>query len=504
MSTDNSPSLLKVFFERSPVSMQSLNENGQFISVNPHWCKVLGYSKEEAVGAYFGDFLVEEDRIKFQENFSRFKDSGFVCDVSFRMKRKDGVIIPVAYDGNIHKDPITGEIQTICIFKDLTQTLEKRQQAQKALVDSEKRFRELQDNIEIGIFRISLEGRFEYANHALMKMLRVEKPSDLIGSSSMDIYVNPSDREDLLKKLHVNKENKISYEVQFKRFDGTSFWARLHVKALRDEDDKVLFRDGTVEDISLFKSAESDMLGAKNKAENADRLKSTFLANMSHEIRTPMNAILGFSELLLDPDIPNEQKADFSRLINNNGNILMNLIDDIIDISKIEAGETQIRMGICQVYPILSDLQLQFDQKLEHLHKSVQLKLEVENHLKTMSILSDSFRLRQILTNLLDNALKFTSEGEIKYGLELIQSSSGQELLCLFVEDTGIGIQKDMLDVIFEQFRQVDESPTRKFGGTGLGLYICKKLVGLMNGEIRVQSEHGKGARFEVLLKTTK
>ncbi len=240
---------------------------------------------------------------------------------------------------------------------------------------------------------------------------------------------------------------------------------------------------------------------AKEKAQMADRLKSTFLANMSHEIRTPMNAILGFSELLLDTGIPSAQKIEFSNLIINNGNILMNLIDDIIDISKIEAEETKITMAPYRISLVLQDLYVQFTQRIKKSRRKLNLKLDIDDSLKDKLVTCDRHRFRQVVSNMLDNALKFTSEGEISFGLLTQNFPDGNESILVYIEDTGIGIPEDKLKLIFEQFRQVDESPTRRFGGTGLGLYICQKLVALMGGKINVASKLGKGSRFEIVMK---
>lgn len=500
MKNSGSKHLMNLFFENVPVSLQSLDEEGNFIEVNPHWCKVLGYSREEVIGRNFGNFLIEDHKELFHKNFAAFKKSGLACDVAFKMIRKDGTVIQVSYDGNIYIDPITGKFQTFCVFKDLTQSIHDHEIAQKALLESEKRLTELQENIVIGIFRVDPQGKLLYTNPALQKILGIKDPEKAKGISSLSFYLNPDQREEILEELRKTPDKRVSQDVLFKRVDGTPFWARINIKGVYNQQGELLHRDGTIEDISQIKKSEEELINARNQAVHADRLKSTFLANMSHEIRTPMNAILGFSELLLDPDIPHDQKSDFSTLINNNGNILMNLIDDIIDISKIEAGETQITLTNCPIFPILLDLQLQFDEKMSRQKKQLDLRLIVASELKTLAIRTDGFRIRQVLTNLLDNALKFTSVGEIAFGMEVLTSEDRKEQLCIFVQDTGIGIPAQMQQIIFDQFRQVDESPTRKYGGTGLGLYICKKLVSLLGGTIHVSSEPDKGARFEVLL----
>ncbi len=227
------------------------------------------------------------------------------------------------------------------------------------------------------------------------------------------------------------------------------------------------------------------------KAEESDRLKSAFLANMSHEIRTPLNGIIGFSELLADEAFEPEQKKEFIRHITTNGNNLLNIISDIMDISKIESGEIKIR---CKKMNVKS--------WLENIHAVNQIKAKEKNlELKTFSpelesekdvfVFADPERLFQVINNLISNALKFTSEGFIEIGYRL-----ADEMVEFHVKDTGAGIPNEFYERIFERFRQVETSNTRSFGGNGLGLAISKNLVELMGGKIWVESEMGKGSTF--------
>lgn len=490
----------KLFYENVPIPIQFMDKDWCITNVNPYWLKVMGYEKAQIIAKSFINLLIEDDRQRIKSILEELNSSdrtfSFVCS----LKHKNGKPIYAGFDGTLYSDPETGEKTIFSAFKDITNTIGLQSATKDALKKSEDRFKELQDNIVIGIFRVAPDGKILYANPALMKIFGAKDPSKLIGHSSKEFYAKPEERDSLLEILSENPDKRVSKEIEFQGLDGGSFWGRLNVKAVYDENGTMLFRDGSIEDISIIKKAEEELITAKNRAVKADHLKSSFLANMSHEIRTPMNAILGFSELLSDPDIPENQKSGFSTLINNNGTILMNLIDDIIDISKIEAGETTINKAKCQVYSILLDLELQFKEKIKLHGKSINLSLIADPELKGLSIISDSFRIRQIMTNLLDNALKFTKEGEISYGLKIQHSVNNHNRLCLFVQDSGIGIPRELHEVVFEQFRQVDQSPTRKYGGTGLGLHICKRLVELLGGEIILESKLGQGALFKVLL----
>jgi len=237
-----------------------------------------------------------------------------------------------------------------------------------------------------------------------------------------------------------------------------------------------------------------NLLEAKKKAEESDRLKSAFLANMSHEIRTPMNGIIGFTQLLKERQISQEKQQGFLKLIDDQSRQLLKIINDIIDISKIEANQLKIEKGGFYLNDLLSELYNSYSAQLEQEgDQQVHLDLALGLSRAESYIHSDRLRIRQILTNLISNALKFTSQGTIRFGYE----KSSDNALQFFVSDTGQGIPEDKLKDIFDRFRQAEESPTSaRHEGTGLGLSISKNLVHLLNGHISVESEEGKGSVF--------
>lgn len=246
-------------------------------------------------------------------------------------------------------------------------------------------------------------------------------------------------------------------------------------------------------DIEERKKIEEELIKAKNKAEESDRLKSAFLANMSHEIRTPMNGILGFANLLNEKETTPLQRRDYAEIINQNSNILLKIIDDILDIAKIEAGQLKIVERPCYLDQLMYDQYLLFKTLVEKREdKSLHLNLKLPEFKIENQIIADQARLSQVLSNLLSNAVKFTDKGQIEFGYIL----ESPEQLKFFVKDTGIGLSPDKFDMIFDRFRQADESRARRYGGTGLGLTISSNLVWLMGGNIWVESELGKGSVF--------
>ena len=243
------------------------------------------------------------------------------------------------------------------------------------------------------------------------------------------------------------------------------------------------------ESLEQIQIMNTELFISKNKAEESDKLKSAFLANMSHEIRTPLNGILVFSNLLNEPDLTKENKEEYIEIINSNGQQLLTIINDILDISKIEAGQILISIEAVNINELMNGLLYQFRNQAEF--KNLVLTLNPDNLEEKIVAYTDAYRLRQVFYNLLSNAIKFTPEGNVEFGL--IQKGS---LMEFYVKDSGIGIATNDQSIIFAPFRKVENALTVTYGGTGLGLPISKALVEKLGGTITVISEPGKGSTF--------
>lgn len=365
---------------------------------------------------------------------------------------------------------------------------------------AEEEIRKLSQSVEQSptiVIITDLKGKIEYVNPKFYEVTGYS-PAEVIGknprflkSGNTPVKVYKS----LWKTITSGKE--WHGEFHNRKKNGELYWESANIFPLKNEHGKITHFIGMKEDITIRKNMEQDLIKAKEKAEESDKLKSSFLANMSHEIRTPMNAIIGFSQLLSDPDTSEDERNHYISLIQNSGNDLLGLIDDIIDISKIEAGQVKIFKSQYFIDNILIEL---YDSYVEYLKtkkdkEDIKLIYNPPKGGHHIVIYTDIDRFKQIIRNLISNAIKFTDGGSVEFGFTVDYNKQYSNLL-FYVRDTGIGIPKDKLDVIFESFRQASASNTKIYGGTGLGLAITKRLVKILGGEIWVNSIEGKGSTF--------
>ncbi|UCF96291.1 MAG: response regulator [Spirochaetaceae bacterium] len=345
----------------------------------------------------------------------------------------------------------------------------------------------------VGMLLMDLEGCCIRSNTALQTILG--HSAEELQGMKLSLFVHVDDAPKYVANFKDLQDGRVGFfetETRFQRSDGKTSWWRLTLSVLRSRSGEVQFLFGLVKDISQWKRSEVDLQKAKELAEAMARTKGEFLANMSHEIRTPIHTITGMTELLLDTDLDMEQ-SEYAEQVRFSADVLLSLVNDILDYSKIEAGKLTLE-------------EIDFDL-YEMLEKAVDLVI-LEAHKKNLEVIlkvtpgvphrlrGDPARLRQIVVNLFNNAVKFTRAGEIEISVEEIESEASQYTLKFLVRDTGLGISKDRMTRLFQSFSQADSSTTRKFGGTGLGLSISKSLAEMMNGSIGVESEEGVGSTF--------
>ncbi len=362
------------------------------------------------------------------------------------------------------------------------------------LKSSEELYRSLLATSPDSICMTDLDGKIVFASENMARIHGYESYKDLIGMNGFDL-VHKEDTSKAKEGVGLTLKYGFTKNIEYRlvRKDGGAFIGEVNVALIRHSNGHPKAFIINTRDITIRKLSENQIIKAKERAEQADRLKSAFLANMSHEIRTPINGIVGFTALLRNDKIDKQKKENYINIIHKSSNQLLAIINDIVDISKIEADLIDISWNTCNINELVEDICSNFENERKIL-SIYNLKIITKKNLpdKEAEILTDEVRLRQILNNLVSNALKFTAEGQIIIGYKL----TGDDFIEFYVEDTGIGISKENQKIIFDRFRQEDDSNTRKFGGTGLGLAICRGLTSLLGGDIFVHSEKGKGSRF--------
>jgi PAS domain S-box-containing protein len=391
------------------------------------------------------------------------------------------------------------------LLKQQNEELERSEQVikniNKALSENEAMLRSVFDASPYPIMVLDTADQILDCNDAGIDMFRAAGKREFIGRNINDfIIADPSGEISTPLHIHLDQKHHTNSQYTFARKDGDSFRAELSAGFISESAGTLKAYVIIVTDITERLTFIESLKLAKLRAEEADRLKTAFLANMSHEIRTPMNSIIGFSNLLVEPETSREKMEEYLAHILQSSNLLLRLIDDIIDISKIEAGQLNINLQECKVNEIVREIFRNFENNASGKKLRYAISLPPESDLHTIK--TDPVRLKQILSNLINNALKFTEKGMVEVGY-VIRNNSPKPLLEFYVKDSGIGIPKEKYNLIFERFRQIDDSRTRKFGGTGLGLSISKKLVEALDGRIWVESVPEKGSVFYFTLPFT-
>ena len=382
----------------------------------------------------------------------------------------------------------------------MTVLMDKRLSAQAdELQESEKRFRSIFEGAEIGIAIAEIaSGKVRAVNPAYLRMLGCskEEPGSLGFFEGM---THPDDREASqarINELLCGRAEATVFEKRYLRKDCHTVWVRLALSVLKDSAGQRELLLGLAADITARKQAEAGLKRAKELAEAANEAKSTFLATMSHEIRTPMNGILGMTELVLDTQLTEEQREHLG-LVRLSAESLLSIINDILDFSKIEAGRMELETIPFDLRESLGETMKALSVRADQ--KGLELIYDVDPEVPE-AVLGDPGRIRQILINLVGNAIKFTEHGEALVTVKLDSENEQRAQVHFCVKDTGVGIAMEKQDKIFEAFSQADGSMARKYGGTGLGLTICQRMVEMMGGRLWVQSEAGRGSEFHFVI----
>ena len=373
---------------------------------------------------------------------------------------------------------------------------------------SENKYRSIFDNSIEGMFQTSLSGRFLTINPALVKILGYRRKEELMKLNiEFDVYKYAGERNKLIKELLEKGEVK-NKQLTLKKKDGSDVIVRLNDRIYIDNDGNKTYFEGTMQDIteqvladSSRRKAEEELRKEKLRSDTlakealqSNMVKSQFLANMSHEIRTPMNGIIGFLSLIESGSYNNvEEMKQFANNARSSAESLLDIINDILDLSKIESGKMPLEKIDFNLDDIIEESISILSPKI--MDKGLKVEKEIDTH-TPLYLKGDPKRIRQIFINLLSNAVKFTEKGSIKVYITSKEIDTNTFEIFASVQDTGIGIPSDRMDLLFKPFSQLDGSHTRKYGGTGLGLAICKEFINLMGGDIGIDSTKNVGSKF--------
>jgi len=390
---------------------------------------------------------------------------------------------------------VNGQIVRLQYAIDITD----RKKAEESLLKSEEMYRLLTVASPDAIIVIGIDSRLKFISEKTKELFKLDNNIEIDKINILN-YIHFQNKRHVVEFFNSFVSNSFTQlpQLLLKRGDNTEFYGEISSAPIK-ENGKIVSYVIVIRDITERKQIELDLIRAKDRAEEADYLKSAFLANMSHEIRTPMNGILGFASLIqieVDEEI-SPRTSQYAQIINDNCQSLLQLLDDIIDISKLESNQMKIIITECNINILLSDLLLLYNQLLRDKQKEDLVEIILDQSDEEEVVMADSIRLQQVMTNLISNAIKFTDSGTINFGYE----RQNEDYLKFYVRDTGIGIHKKYCNIIFERFRQVDEDRQMNIGGTGLGLAISKNLIEMMDGKIWVESELGVGSTFYFTIK---
>ena len=484
---DRSEKLFQNIFANIPAGVEIYDKDGYLIDLNNKDLEIFGVvNKSDVIGVNFfenpnvpqgiRDRVRNEDLVDFRLNYSFEQAEGY-----YETNRSNAIElyskVSKLYD---NEGNFSGYI---LISIDNTERID----AMNRIRDFENFFLMISDYAKVGYAKLNLLNRKGYAIKQWYKNLGEEEDTLLDEVVGVYTHMHPEDRKrflDFYDEVRDGKRRHFQGEMRIRRPGTKNEWnwvsSNVMVTNYKPEENEIEII-GINYDITELKETEAELIQARDKAEMMDRLKSAFLANMSHEIRTPLNAIVGFSDLLVETEELSERQ-EYIKIVRENNDLLLQLISDILDLSKIEAGTFEFTSGDVDVNLLCEDIVRSMGMKAKG-----EVELVLDNHFPVCHVISDRNRIHQVISNFVNNAMKFTSEGSIHVGYKL---KDGE--LEFYVEDTGIGIEKEQLPHIFERFVKLNSF----VHGTGLGLSICQSIVEQLGGRIGVDSEKGKGSRF--------
>lgn len=466
-----------VLFQTIPDLIWSKDKNGVYLSCNRMFERFFDARESEILGKTDYDFVDQDLADFFRENDRKAMEAGKpTINEEWITFPDDGHRVYLETIKAPMYDAQNGFIGVLGIGRDITARLN----SEKEIMILAHSLKSVKECVSI----TDLDDKILFANESFLNTYGYDL-NELIGENIKIIRSQNNDQRLLNEILPDTIMGEWQGELINRRKDGSEFPIHLSTSVIKDKESKVLGLIGVATDITSRKHAEEELIKAKEKAEESDRLKSAFLSNMSHEIRTPMNGILGFTGLLKEPMLTGEQQKEYIDIIEKSGVRMLNIINDIISISKIESGESTLSISPTNINELIENMVSFFSPEAEQ--KNIKIRFLTYLPVREAVVRTDKEKVTSILTNLINNAIKFTSTGSIEVGYV-----KKEDYLEFFIKDTGTGVPEELKEIIFERFRQGSESLIRNYEGAGLGLSISKGYVDVLGGKIWVESNPDK------------
>lgn len=464
------------------------NASGDILFLNESWKRVTGFTIDQSIRRNIFDMLYLQDQAEQRASFDAMVNGQKKAYRSFtRLRTSNGTFRAVELAVSMIRHDDENDIRVVGTMTDV----EERRRAERALAEAEKKYRAIVENAAGGIYQVTPEGIFLSANPAMARILGYETPEAMlrdVRNVTTQLYADQAARQEFLKRVAAS-DRALSNEAQMIRGDGLVIWVSENLRSVKDDQDMLLYYEGSLEDITKRKEAEIAMRTAKLESDIANRAKSEFLANMSHELRTPLNSIIGFSEIIKNEafgPIGKKEYWDYANDIYESGKRLLGVINEILDVSRIQAGERQLNEGVVSVRRLMDSCIDLMRSKAEA--GSIQMNNQLQN--TDVQLVGEAQAIKQMILNLMSNAIKFTGDGGM-VTLSGEMDSAGQFIIS--ITDTGTGLSEEEIQKALSPFGQVDGEYNRKKSGTGLGLTLVKALVDLHGGSFDLISQKGIG-----------
>ncbi len=471
------------------------NAESELLFLNETWKKITGFDTEQSLNRSLFDMLHPQDQDEQRESFGQLlKGQKYTCRAFTRLRTSDGTFRSVELAMSVLRQDDNRNIRIVGTITDV----EERRRAERALSEAEKKYRTIVENAAGGIYQVTPEGQFLSANPAMARILGYDTPEQIlreVRDAHKQLYVNNKDRRHFIRELET-KGVITNFETQLLTRDKQKIWISKNARVVKDDEGSILYYEGSMAEITKRKEAEIDLQKAKTSSDLASRAKSEFLANMSHELRTPLNAIIGFSEIIKNEvmgPIENRQYWEYAGDIYESGKSLLTIINEILDVSRIEAGERHLNDSIVDLEKIVKSCIEFMEPKAEANEMTINNLMDTN----VPQIIGEELAIKQILLNLLSNAIKFTpTGGRVTLSHELDKEGR----LRLSVTDTGVGLDEEEIEKALSPFGQIENSFSRSSAGAGLGLTLVNSLVKLHGGRLELFSQKGIGTTATIIL----